>query len=249
MSRITEKSMKKKKKLDKKNLNDKLYTILKDMEKKDKKTVDEIYQDLRQQIINRVIPPGEKLSEKSLAYKWNVSRTPIREVLRRLETEALAISHRNRGFIVNTITFIDIEQLYTIKISLEGLAGKLATAAITSDSKKLETLKHLCKEMERLLKKGDADAYAKKNDEFHYHILSSCGNKWLIKILENINSQVRRFIVKALHIPQRMKKSVKEHWEIYKQLEMRNERGVESAIGNHFKNSIEDMRNELIRRD
>ena len=235
------------KKLDKKNDNDRLYAILNLMEKRYKKTVDDIYFDLRQQIVNRVIPPGEKLSEKSLGYRYNVSRTPIREVLRRLETEALAISFRNKGFIVNTITFNDVEQLYTIKIGLEGLAGKLATPAITSDPKKLESLKNLCKEMERLLKKGDADAYAEKNDAFHYDILSSCGNKWLIKILENINSQVSRFIVKALHIPQRMRKSVKEHWEIYKQLEMRNERGVENAIGSHFRNSIEDMRKELIR--
>jgi DNA-binding GntR family transcriptional regulator len=208
--------------------------------------IEEVYSDLRKQIINRSIPPGTRISDSRLSTRWNVSRTPIREVLRRLESEGLVTSYPHRGFIVNTITIQDIEQLYTIKINLEGLAGRLATPIISSDPKKLKILDGLCEDMESLFKKGDIETYTKKNDEFHYYIWNSCGNRWLIKILENLSSQVSRFIVKALQIPNRMKKSVKEHWEIHRNLKMRDSKGVEKAIANHFQNSFDDLRNELM---
>ena len=207
--------------------------------------IDDIYSELRQEIIDRSIAPGTKLSEASLSSKWNVSRTPIREVLRRLEAEGLVTSYRYKGFTVNTITIHDIDQIYTIKILLGGLAGRLATPVISEDPKKLKVIEGLCKEMEALFKKGDLETYVKKNREFHFYFLHSSGNEWLVKIMENLTSQVDRFIVKALQIPRRMEKSVQEHWEICKMLKMKDGRMVEKVIRNHFKNSLEDIKKSL----
>jgi DNA-binding GntR family transcriptional regulator len=209
-------------------------------------TVNSIYSELRQQIISRFIPPGTKFSENLLSKRWKVSRTPIREVLRRLESEDLVICQPYKGFIVNPITIADIDQLYTVRISLEGLAGRLATPIISEDPKKLKVLEKLCTEMERLFKKGDIEAYIAKNNEFHSLIWHSCGNKWLIKILGNLSSQVNRFIVKALHVPHRIDKSVREHWEIYEKLKIGNGKAVEKAIQNNHKRAFEDLKREFI---
>jgi len=210
-------------------------------------TINSIYKELRQKIIDRSIPPGTKLSENLLSKEWNVSRTPVREVLRRLESEGLITSYPYKGAVVNTITIEDIDQLYTIRISLEGLAGRLATPAISGDSKKLKTLERLCREMKTFLKKGDIEAYVTKNNEFHSYIWHTCGNKWLIRILENLDSHVNRFIINALHVPHRIEKSMQEHWMIFEELKKGNAKGVEKSIGRNFKNASEDLKKELVR--
>jgi DNA-binding GntR family transcriptional regulator len=210
-------------------------------------TIDDIGSQLRGQIIGRSISPGTKLSESLLSSRWNVSRTPMREVLRRLEAEGLVTSSRYKGFVVNTITIDDVNQIYTINMLLGGLAGRLATPTISEDPKKLTFMEKLCKEMGALSKKGDVRTYLDKNREFHFYFLHCCGNKWLIKIIENLTSQVDRFIVKALQIPHRMEKSVQEHWKIYEMFKKKDGRMVEKVITNHFKNSLEDIKKELIK--
>lgn len=210
-------------------------------------TLLDITSQLRQKIVDRTIPPGTKLSDVSLSREWKVSRTPIREVLRRLESEGLVASYPYKGFLVNSITIEDIEQLYTIKIYLEGLAGRLATPIILKSPDSLKRLEVLCKEMVELAKRGDIESYIEKNNEFHYLMWNSCENKWLTRILENLNAQISRFIVRALHIPNRAKKSTREHWEIYKCLRTGDGAKVEKAIGTHFKNSLNDIRRELVK--
>jgi len=209
-------------------------------------TIERLRSELRQQIVSRSIPPGVKLSEAFLCKKWNVSRTPLREVLRQLESEGLVTSHRHKGFMINAITLEDLTQLYPIRISLEGLAGKLATPILSGDAEKLKVVDKLCAEMERLFKRGDVEAYISKNNEFHSFIWHSCGNKWLIKILENLDSQVNRFIVKALHVPNRIGKSVREHREICEKLKTGNAKAVERAIQNNHRKSFEDLRREFV---
>jgi DNA-binding GntR family transcriptional regulator len=209
-------------------------------------TVYQICSELRKQIVNRSLPPGSKLSENLLAKRWNVSRTPLREVLRLLEAEGLVTSDRFKGFTVNLLTLEDVEQLYPIRIYLEGLAGKLATPIITGDRERLKVLAKLCKEMEGLVKKKNVATYIAKNNEFHSYIWHACGNKWLTKILENLSSQVSRFIIKALYVPHRMDKSIGEHWEIYKRLQKGDANGVEKSIQNNHKRAFEDLKRELI---
>jgi len=211
-------------------------------------SIDGLCSDLRQQIVGRVLLPATKLSEASLCRRWKVSRTPVREVLRRLEAEGLISSARYKGFIVQRITLEDVDQLYTIKISLEGLAGRLATPVFSKDPQKMKELNKIYAEMKILSKNGDIEAYAKKNNEFHYLIWNCCQNRWLIKILENLSLQIHRFIVKALYVPQRMGNSSAEHGEILEKIKKGNGKAVEKAIGNHFRKALEDLKKELVQK-
>ena len=208
--------------------------------------IDTVYSQLRDKIVDRTIAPGTKLSEPSLTRILGVSRTPIREVLRRLEAEGFVTSTPHKGFVVNTICLGDIDKIYTIKISLEGLAGRLATSNISQDPNKVKTLQALCKEMEACFKTRDAGAYVALNDKFHSFVSHSCGNEWLIKILDQLSSQVNRFIVKSLHVPGRMEKSVREHREIVGRVMEGDSAGVERAISTHFKKASEDLKREFI---
>jgi len=210
-------------------------------------TIDNIYSELRQEIVNRLIPPGTKLSENLLSKKWHVSRTPIREVLRRLEAEGLVTSFRYKGFVVNSISIEDIDHIYTIKMALEGLAGRLAASIISKDPVKMRRLQGLCREMEGLSNRMDVAAYSRKNIEFHLAIWHWCGNPWLIRILDNLSSQLNRFIVNALHVPNRMERSVREHRKVIEAFRMGNAREVEKALVTHFKRASEDLKRELTR--
>jgi DNA-binding GntR family transcriptional regulator len=210
--------------------------------------IERIYSGLRQEIVNRHIPPGTKLSETHLSQKWKVSRTPIREVLRRLESEGLVASTPFKGFIVNSISIEDVDQIYTIKISLEGLAGRLATPIVSKDPKKLRTIQNLFREMEIASKRGDVKTYSEKNLQFHISIWDWCGNPWLTKILNNLSSQLNRFIVTALHLPHRMERSVKEHRKVVQGFATGNAKLVEKALGLHFKSASDDLKKEITKK-
>jgi len=209
--------------------------------------VNRLHSELRKQVVTRIIPPGTKLSEPQLSKRWGVSRTPIREVLRKLETEGLVDFFPYRGFVVSSISIEDLDHIYTIKIALEGLAGRIATAIIASDPEKMRILQKMLLEMESYAKKGDVENYSKKNLQFHVCIWDWCGNPWLKKILYNLSSQLNRFILRALHVPNRIEKSVKEHRKILEAFKIGNARRVEKAVGIHFKNASEDLKSELTR--
>ena len=206
-----------------------------------------IYTQIRHQIISGAISPSSKLSENLLSKNLGVSRTPVREALLKLENEGFLIYNLRRGFSLNTITIEDIKKLYPIKISLEGLAGRLATPIVSNNENDLEYLKKLLKEMGLIMKENDINAYVAKNYEFHSYFWHSCQNERLIRMLERLNMQVDRFIVKALYVPKRMEKSFHEHLEIYRQIETGDEKAVEKAIAIHFENASEDLKKVIIK--
>jgi DNA-binding GntR family transcriptional regulator len=203
--------------------------------------------EIRMEIVSRNFPPGMKLSEQMLCDRWNVSRTPIREALRHLESEGFISSSKHKGFIVTSISMHDVEQIYTIMINLDSLAGRLAAPFIAADPKKLERLRTLCRDMQKLCEKKDVEGYMRRNLEFHSIIFRSSENSWVIKILENLHAHTNRFILKALYIPRRIEKSVQEHVEILGYIEKGDERGVEKAIALHFSRSLGDLKNEINR--
>ena len=202
---------------------------------------------IRMEIVSRNFAPGMKLSEQILCNRWNVSRTPIREALRHLESEGFISSSKHKGFVVTSISMHDVEQIYTILMNLDSLAGRLATPTLVNDTEKLATLGTLCNEMKDLCGTRDVESYMKKNLEFHSIIFRSSENSWLINILENLHSHTNRFILNALYIPRRIEKSIQEHREILHCIERGDDKGVEKAIAAHFCRSLKDLRTEIDR--
>lgn len=207
--------------------------------------INQVHLEIRQQIVKRVIPPGIKLSEAKLSKHLGVSRTPIREALRRLESEGFVSSKSNHGFIVNSMSIRDVNHIYLIKIALEGLAGRLATPIIARDREKMGTLQNQIQEMEMCCKKVDVIAYDEINFRFHSLIWQWSENPWLIKILSDLSSQLARFIIRALHIPHRIENSLKEHKKILEAIEAGKSKAVEKALATHFKAASEALVKEI----
>ncbi len=196
---------------------------------------------IRMEIVGKNFPPGMKLSEQILCNRWKVSRTPIREALRRLESEGFISSSKHKGFVVTSISMHDVEQIYAILMRLDSLAGRLATPTLTNQPEKLQSLRTLCSEMRAICQTRDIEGYMKKNLEFHSIIFRSSESNWVINILENLHSHTNRFILNALYIPRRIEKSVQEHLEILRCIEQGIGKGVEKAIAAHFANSLKDL--------
>jgi DNA-binding GntR family transcriptional regulator len=210
-------------------------------------TLEDLCTSIRMEIVSKSFPPGMKLSEQILCNRWKVSRTPIREALRHLESEGFISSSKHKGFVVTSISMHDVEQIYTILMNLDSLAGRLATPSLINEPKKLESLRTLCNKMKELCEKRDIEGYMKRNLEFHSIIFRSTENSWMINILENLHSHTNRFILNALYIPRRIEKSVQEHLEILRCIEQGDEKGVEKAISAHFYKSLKDLRIEIER--
>ncbi len=202
---------------------------------------------IRMEIVSRNFPPGMKLSEQILCSRWKVSRTPIREALRHLESEGFISSSKHKGFVVTSISMHDVEQIYSILIALDSLAGRLATPSLANNPRKLKNLRTLCDEMKELCERRDIEGYMKRNLEFHSIIFRSSENSWMINILENLHSHTNRFILNALYIPRRIEKSAQEHLDILRYIEEGNEKGVEKAISAHFARSLNDLKAEINR--
>ena len=163
-----------------------------------------VYELVKEKIMNLEIKPGEIVTDGKIANLLNVSRTPVRDALRRLEFEGFLISVYGRGWKVYSLFLEDIEQIIDIKISLE--TKILREAAECNEDSKRASLKKALKEMKKATETSDSDAWRKANTEFHKVILDMCKNKRAARIIANMNQQYYRVVAVLLPIG-----STKEH--------------------------------------
>lgn len=166
-----------------------------------------VYNKLEEEILNGVYPSGENLTEISLSQKFGVSRTPIREALRKLERNGLVRIETNKGAVVAGISEKDLKEIYTIRMYIEGLAARWAAENITEET--VEKLKHSVEIMEN----AGEDIHAADN-AFHSIIYEACNSR----ILKSILMDFRNYINSATRNPfknsPRAAKAVREHKEI-----------------------------------
>lgn len=151
----------------------------------------QIYETVRERIIEGILPAGARIRERDLAEEFQVSRIPIREALPRLEGEGFIKTVPRRGAVVTELTYRDVEELFAVRSSLEVLAARLAaqaTAAGASTSKLSERLTAA----EKALDRGDDYDIAAANSALHEEILALSGNSLLISLMGPVNGRVRR---------------------------------------------------------
>lgn len=196
---------------------------------------DGVFQKLRQDILRGEMKPGERLMEVQLANKLGVSRTPIREAIRKLELEGLVTMVPRKGAEVAQITEKNLKDVLEVRRSLEELAVKLACERITYSQ--LEQLKAAAREFEEILSESDVTEIAEADVRFHDIIYMAADNQRLLPILNNLQEQMYRFRVEYLKNKKFHLRLVKEHGEIIEALEFRNK---ELAI----KRTIEHIDNQ-----
>lgn len=152
---------------------------------------DLVFITLREAILQGKLEPGERLMEIALANQLGVSRTPIREAIRKLEIEGLVINAPRRGAVVAEITLKDLRDVLEVRRNLENLAVKLACEK--ANEQDIRELKELHRSFISTLKNEDLTEVAQADVKFHDKIYEITDNKRLIQILSNLREQMYRY--------------------------------------------------------
>lgn len=173
---------------------------------------DQVFDKLENDIIQGVYAKGEILTELRLAEQLGVSRTPIREALRRLEHERL-IEDTGKGSLVLGITDNDLEDIMSIRERTEGLAAYYATINMTDEGRK--ELSHIVDLQDFYYAKGDSEHLRQVDDEFHSLICRLSCRTVLVDTLIPLHRKTRRYRRIAMEDRQRSGKTMKEHRAMY----------------------------------
>ena len=202
---------------------------------------DVVFNTLREAILKGELKPGERLMELQLAAKLGVSRTPIREAIRMLEQEGLAVTIPRKGAEVAKMTEKDMEDVLQIRDALDELAASIACEQMTKEQ--LDTLTETMHEFEESTKSKDLKKIAAADVQFHDIIYQSTGNPKLVNMLNNLREQMYRYRVEYLKEEQTRNLLVSEHEELVKAI---REGDVQKAQDISF-HHLENQRKAIIR--
>ncbi len=159
---------------------------------------DRLYKIIRDRICTLEYPPGMRLSEEELAAEFKVSRTPVRRVLTRLETEGLVEIHHGIGTIVTDPDLDTLAQVYPLRLELAALLGKLSALPRTeADLDRIRALVHRC---DALAFAPDQQEFARLNMAFFFEVTAISGNQPLREISERLYFQTSRIVLRLLPV-------------------------------------------------
>ena len=205
---------------------------------------DVVFNTLREAILKGDLKPGERLMELQLAAQLGVSRTPIREAIRMLEQEGLAVTVPRKGAEVAKMTLKGMEDVLEIREALDILACQLACDRITEEQ--LTNLAEKKKAFEDSLKSGNVKAIAATDVAFHDVIYDATNNPKLVNMLNNLREQIYRYRVEYLKNADNYPKLIQEHNAIFDSLANRNHENATSSIREHVKNQAIAVKDVII---
>ena len=176
-----------------------------------------VFQGVEEQIATGQLKDGEKLDEASLAERFQVSRTPVREALLQLVGSGLAIQIPKRGCFVKAPSVREMVEMFEVMSELEGLCARLATRRMSEQQ--LTALKIANAGCEQAIKANNSDLYYDKNVEFHECIYSACGNTFLADETRSLRRRLQSFRRLQLRVRGRMSQSLGEHFDIIEAIE------------------------------
>ena len=191
-----------------------------------------VFRYVRDGIIEGRYQSGDYLVETKLAEELGVSRTPIREALKQLELEDLAEAIPNRGVRVKGISQEDIDDIFTIRHHLEGLAAYWAAQRIKQEQ--LNQLAEIVEVMELYTRRNDSANLARLDSEFHEIIFSASNSRTLKHILLNLHQNAQHARQSSLMSPARVPKSLEEHKGIFAALEVHDADLAKSRMEKHI---------------
>ena len=191
-----------------------------------------VYRALREQILTGALAPLTRLVELQLAQQFAVSRTPVREALKRLIAEGQVVDDATRGLIVRDVDPAEVEDIYIIREVLDGLAARLAASRATSED--LTRLHLLMELMEESAAAQRWEAVVQINIKFHEVLYSAAGNERLALIGRSLQDAVRRYSPRALSNPERVAAVLREHAEIVRTIEEHSADDAEATARTHL---------------
>lgn len=204
---------------------------------------DVVFQTLEQAILMGELEPGERLMEIQLANRLGVSRTPIREAIRKLELEGLVVMIPRKGAQVAKITERDLKNVLEVRCALEELAVELACQRITPDE--LDSLKKTCEEFRRATERKDLSLLAEKDIAFHDIIYGASHNDRLIQMLNNLRQQMYRYRIEYLKDNTAHQTLIKEHQTLIQYIEKKDIQQAQEMMKHHIYNQVHTVSRNL----
>jgi len=194
---------------------------------------------LRDAIRRGVLEPGERLMEVQLAEELGISRTPVREAIRKLEQEGYVIMMPRRGTYVSSVSVHDVKEIFEIRSALESLATGLATRRI--EPEELERLRALLIEIEGHIQRRDIDKIVKTDIEFHGLLYQVSRNDRLVTIISNLKEQLARFRTLSMSYPGRLHETLQEHRAMVEAIAAGDVDAARDAAEHHMERAEETL--------
>lgn len=204
---------------------------------------DVVFNTLRQEILTGKMKPGERLMEIHLANKLGVSRTPIREAIRKLELEGLVIMIPRKGAEVAQISWKNLKDVLEVRRALDVLAIELACERMGTEEQ--EALYRACESFEEATKTKDTRKIAEADVAFHDIIVASTGNNRLVQLVNNLSEQMYRYRFEYIKDDSRHDILVQEHKEMYNSIRSKNKEAAASVVKKHIDNQEEAIIRQL----
>lgn len=195
---------------------------------------DVVFNTLRQAILTGELKPGERLMEIHLANKLGVSRTPIREAIRKLELEGLVTMIPRRGAEVAQITEKSMNDVLEVRRALDALCVELACERITPED--TERLKLACETFEAAVRTSDVKKVAKADVELHDIIAQATGNQRLVQLINNLSEQMYRYRFEYIKDISQHQRLIDEHRMIYESIVKKDKEAASRAAHVHIDN-------------
>jgi len=194
------------------------------------------YDAIRGEILSGGFAPGARLKEEELVELCGVSRTPVREALRRLQQEGLVECAPNRGAFVREWSFSDMEEIFSLRAVLESYAARRAAQNLTTAQ--LAELRGLCGRMERAVRSGDADTervFLDANSKFHRIILDAAGSARLSAMLRYVVETPLIMRTFARYSPDEVERSLRHHRELVEAFAMQDSDWAAAVMSSHIR--------------
>lgn len=190
------------------------------------------YSQLKEAILRGRMPAGVRINELELAAAWQVSRTPIRDALRRLEAEGLVQAIAGKGVVVPALSAVEADELYELREVLEGRAARRAAERSTPEFH--ASLNALIKAFGSALKQGDVDQMTRIDADIHAGIAATSANSRLERAIDGVSAQVQQIRFRSMRAKGRAKKSFREMAALTAAIRARNGPRAEVAMREHI---------------
>ena len=204
---------------------------------------DVVFNTLRQAILKGELEPGERLMEIQLADRLGVSRTPIREAIRKLELEGLVLMIPRKGAEVAKISEKSLRDVLEVRRSLEELAIELACQRMTEDD--IKELEEAQEAFRSAIQSADAMTIAETDEHYHDIIYNGTGNNRLVQILNNLREQMYRYRVEYLKKEEAYPQLIAEHEELIDNISKRNKEEATRIMCEHIDNQVATVINVI----
>jgi DNA-binding GntR family transcriptional regulator len=193
---------------------------------------EKIYQQIKSEIIAHQLRAGQAITEEQLVNQHAISRTPVREILRRLEHDGLVKNIPYKGTYVADLRREDIEEILDIRYALEGFAARCAAERVQRDD--LKYFSEIEKQLEIATKTKNSVLSFECDTKLHELILNISGNTRIHTIISNLSGQIHRIRFISGHIEGRIDSTVKEHLEIINAIKKKDPALAEKKMKIHI---------------